>query len=210
MTKLIYVCSPYGGLEENYKKALFYGRYVASKGCIPVIPHTMLHGVYDDRVATERKAALEAGRCLLKFCDEVWVFGTAVSSGMRGEISFASDIGKPVRHIKDTFTLNDNTEKLSVILHEYESLTGNTANRMILDDVLYYLNGGLTEELIIEAIKTTARKSAGWNYCRAILQRCLNSGKTTKEQFEKKPNQSTSTGAAYDLDLFERMLNEKE
>lgn len=208
--EFIYVCSPYGGKEENYKRALFYGRYVVSKGYIPIIPHTMLHGILEDKNPSEREIGLKAGRFLLKICKEVWVFGVRKTAGMKAEISLAENVGIPIKEIKDSFSINTQAEKLSMLLKEYEALTCSFVNRAIIDDIVTYLNEGLSEYLIVEAIKIAARKHAYWNYASAILRNCKRQGIYTLEEMNKGQSKTNGqeTFAAYDLDAFERKLNQ--
>lgn len=205
---IIYVCSPYGGLEENYFRAQNYCRYVIEKGHIPVCPVTMFHGVYDDKVASEHEAYQKAGRELLKFCDEIWVFGKNTGS----DISAVSGSGKVIRYIQDTFRFNNTSETLSVLVREFETYTGKTVNRFILENMLFYLNQGQTDKLIIAAIKKAARVGAGWNYIETILKSCLSKGITTAEELERSAPQKKeeSMWATSDLDLFEKMLNSKD
>lgn len=204
----IYVCSPYGGLEENYFRAQNYCRYVTEKGHIPVCPVTMFHGVYDDKVASEHEAYQKAGKELLKFCDEIWVFGKNTSS----DISAVSGSGKAIRYIQDTFRFNNTSETLSVLAREFEVNTGKMMNRCILENMLFYLNKGQTDKLIIAAIKKAAKVGAGWNYAEAILNSCLSKGITTAEELKRQNPQKKeeSSVASYDLALYEEMMNKKD
>lgn len=211
--KLIYVCSAYGGREENYKRALFYGRYVVSKGYIPIIPHTMLHGILNDKVTEERELGLEAGRILIKTCGAVWVFASEENEtvGMRREVEFAESIGVPVVRVKDSYSISREAEQLSILFKEYESLTNKLINRAICDDIIHYLNEGISEALMLEAMKCAAKKHAPWNYTAAILKRCLYSGIRTLEEFKTTADKKKDNDfASYDLDAFEKMLNEKD
>ena len=205
---IIYVCSPYGGLEENYFRAQNYCRYVADKGHIPLCPVTMFHGVFDDKIPAEREAYRKAGKELFGLCDEIWVFGKNTS----GDLGVISRAGKRVQYIQDTFRFNNTSETLSVLVREFETQTGKPINRCILENMLYYLNQGLTDKLIIAAIKKAAKVNAGWNYAEAILKGCLSRGITTAEELEHSAPQKKeeSAYATSDLDLFESMLNAKE
>lgn len=207
MKEYIYVCAPDGGLEENYIKALNYSRYVKSKGKIPICPVTMNHGVYDWRVPTERAAAKCAGRGLLKICKEVWVFG---ASAVKDKTVFA-EMGKPIVYIEDNFSFNDRSEMLSILFNTYQNKTGRLINRKIMEDIIYYLDEGLSDELIIEAINKAANLSAGWEYADGVLKNCMTDGITTAEEFKqsKTPKREDDFGA-FDLDLYEEMLNRKD
>jgi hypothetical protein len=87
--KHIYVCSPYGGKEENYYAAVEYARKVWDAGHIPMAPHLEWHTVIDE--GTEREQALAACAERIKLCDEMWVFGDHVSKGMARDIQVALD-----------------------------------------------------------------------------------------------------------------------
>lgn len=202
----IYVCAPDGGLEENYIKARNYCQYVKSKGNIPICPVTMNHGVYDWREPTERERAKKSGRELLKLCDEVWVFG---KKGIAERLQL-SNIGKPVKYIENSFYINDQSEMLTVLFNLYQDKTGRLMNRKIMDDMIFYLNEGLSDKLIIEAIKKAADKSAGWEYVTPILNNCMLSGISTAEEFlqSRQPEKRENDFGAFDLDAYEKMINE--
>ncbi|MBS3938709.1 MAG: DUF4406 domain-containing protein [Peptococcaceae bacterium] len=93
----IYVCSPYGGKQENYERALEHCRAVAAMGHIPLASHVMLHGILNDHVPAQRQNGLAAGLALVEIADEVWVFGQVLSPGMEGEITHALKLGVPVK-----------------------------------------------------------------------------------------------------------------
>ena len=201
----IYVCALDGGLDENYMKALNYSRYVKSKGHIPINPVTMNHGVYDWREPSQREQAKRSGRELLKICDEVWVFGT---KGIKGEMALSS-AGKTVRYIEDSFRFNDRSEMLTVIFNEYQNKTGRLINRKIMEDILYYLDEGLSDKLIIAAIGKAANVSAGWEYAVPILNDCVIKGITTAEEFShsRPPEKREDDYGSFDLDAYEQMIN---
>ncbi len=210
----IYVCSPYGGQKENYERALAYGRYVVSKGYIPVIPHTMLHGILDDKIPEERQIGIEAGKGFIKNCEAVWVFGKSetASTGMRGEIEAALEFGIPVVYIDGSRALdpNERTADISRCIRHYEQ-TYCGINRAIADSIIYYFDAGISAELICKCIDVAAKKEARWNYAEAILVRCLRQNIFTVEQFAEQSGKGQAPKkydyAAYDLDLFEKMLD---
>lgn len=97
--KLIYICSPLSGdLESNKKKANEYCANAAIMGVIPLAPHTIFTQYLDDTLPIERQKGLQMGLTLLKRCDELWVCGSIISEGMRGEISFAAEHGIPTHY----------------------------------------------------------------------------------------------------------------
>lgn len=203
----IYVCSPYEGLEQNYLRAIKYCYYVIKKGHTPICPVTMYHGVLEDKTTDDRERYNALCRELTKVCDEIWVFGRIKTN----EQQLTADFGKEVKYIQDVFTMKNSSETLSVLCRGYETITGRAINRGIAEDINFYLNEGQTEGLILAAIKKAAKKNAGWNYAEGILKNCLAKGVTTAEEFEKDIHKSQESNvSSYDLDLYEKMLNNKE
>lgn len=98
----IYVCSPYGGDFENFKKAVEYCKYVASQGYIPYASHVMLHGIFQDDVYEQRMKGLQAGFEMIRIIDEVWVFSDdgEITKGMQQEIDLAKQLGKKIRYVQ--------------------------------------------------------------------------------------------------------------
>ena len=97
---IVYICSPYSGdVEKNVKKAQAYSRLAVERGCVPLTPHLFLPAFISEE--TERETALAAGLKLLSVCQEIWVCGGTVSSGMRNEINQAKALGIPLRAIKE-------------------------------------------------------------------------------------------------------------
>ena len=203
----IYVCSSYDGLEQNYLRAINYCRYVIKKGHTPICPVTMYHGVLEDKTTEERERYNALCRELTKVCDEIWVFGKIKTN----EQQLTADFGKEVKYIQDVFTMKTCSEALSVLCRSYESLTGRMSTRGIVDSILFYLNLGQDEGLILSAIKKASKKNAGWNYVEGILRNCMAKGITTAEEFRRDaPKPQESEYSSYDLDLYEKMLNNKE
>ena len=210
--RLIYVCSPYGGQDANYEAAKVYGRYVLSCGFVPVIPHTMLHGVADDKNPEHRAAALQLGKKLLNSCDEVWVFGDykTASDGMHGEILFAGNIGKPVKYISPGAVLGTDERAAAIrrCITEYEKRYL-TISRFTSDGMLKYIDAGIEADLIIEAVDKAYRKNAGWRYAEAVLNSCRAKGIRTLAEFREanRVKQKPGNFAGFDLDAFERKLD---
>jgi len=100
-TKNVYICSPLrGDVDKNTKKARDYCRVAIEFGFIPIAPHVLYQGIFNDEIPHERETALQVGLQILVLCDEIWVFGDFVSEGMRGEIEKARELGIPVKYIK--------------------------------------------------------------------------------------------------------------
>lgn len=210
--KLIYVCSPYGGKDTNYETAKVYGRYVLSLGGLPIIPHTMLHGIADDKNPEHRDRALELGKRLLQECDEVWVFGDyeGATDGMHGEILFAGNIGKPVKYISPGAVLgaDERSKAIRLCVAEYERRYL-TISRFIADRMIEYLDAGIDADLIIEAVDKAYKKNAQWKYAAAILNACRAKKIRTLDEYRENIRQKQKPGdfAGFDLDAFERKLN---
>ena len=99
--KKVYVCAPLGGnIEENLKKVKTYTEYALRCGTAPVVPHFYAECL-DDNKPKDREVGLAAGMSLLWLCDEVWVFGDAVSDGMKNELQFSKNLNIRVRKITE-------------------------------------------------------------------------------------------------------------
>lgn len=100
--KLVYIASPYAGdIEGNTQFAVACCRDAIRQGYTPIAPHLLYPQMLDDEVPEERMLALMLGRNLLAACDEVWVCGERISSGMEGEIEHARSLDIPIRYIKE-------------------------------------------------------------------------------------------------------------
>jgi hypothetical protein len=98
--KLIYVASPYAGdIERNTEFAKEACRFVMDEGHAFFAPHLLYPQVLDEDDPAGRELGLAMGRTVLEWCDEVWVFGDTISSGMQAEIELAQDLELPVKHI---------------------------------------------------------------------------------------------------------------
>lgn len=97
---LVYVCSPYrGDIEENISNARKYSRFAFDKKNIPITPHLLYPQFLDDNDLFERNIAIhKINYVLLSLCQEVWVFGDAITDGMQREILIAQKRKKPIRY----------------------------------------------------------------------------------------------------------------
>jgi len=96
---LVYVASPFAGdTEYNIRKAQGYCRFAVSKGCIPIAPHLLYPQFMDDEDSEQRELGLFFALVLLGKCDELWVFGDRVSTGMANEIAKAKKRGMPIKY----------------------------------------------------------------------------------------------------------------
>lgn len=96
---LVYIASPYAGdTERNTERARGYCRFALGKGCIPLAPHLLYPQFMDDDDRQSRELGLSFALVLLGKCEELWVFGEHLSSGMEHEIAKARKRGIPVRY----------------------------------------------------------------------------------------------------------------
>jgi len=102
MVKVVYICSPFSGdVIQNTENARRYCKYAVSQGVLPIAPHLLFPQFLDDNCPVEREKGLVFGLVLLKKADELWVFGTRTSEGMRREIEKANTEGIPVIYINN-------------------------------------------------------------------------------------------------------------
>lgn len=98
--KLIYICSPYAGeIENNIRFAKAACHYAMEQGCAPVAVHLLYPQFLNDAVLSEREAGIRMGLRVLASCEEIWVCGRRISSGMSREIAEAKRLGLPIRHL---------------------------------------------------------------------------------------------------------------
>ena len=97
---LAYICSPYAGdIENNTAKAKKYSRFAVENSAIPFAPHLLMPQYMDE--SKERELALKMGIIFLSKCEEVWVFGERISSGMAYEIKRATGMCKKIRYFTE-------------------------------------------------------------------------------------------------------------
>ncbi len=206
MLVFVYVCSPYGGLRENAKRAHEYGQSIAKEGYIPIIPHKMWHGIFKDDVPEQRGEALMARLELLKKCDQLRVFGKEITPGMAQEINFARAHGIPVVQ-GQAGTFNEMGE-----LYKFFEQNFLFINRTVVDILNDYCEQGMTPQLIKEAIKQTAKRNAGVNYLEAILNNWIGHKIFTVDKLRsmQKPNETKKQGdyAAYDNELLKKITDD--
>lgn len=99
---LVYICSPYSGdVERNIFRAKKYSRYAVEKKCIPLAPHLLYPQFMDDNKPNERRLACHINYVLLGKCEELWVFGSIISSGMEHEISVAKKRNMQIKYFSE-------------------------------------------------------------------------------------------------------------
>lgn len=98
--KLIYIASPYAGdIEANTAFAKKACRYAIRQGHTPIAVHLLYPQVLNDCNPTERELGLRLGHRVLEMCDELWLCGSRISTGMAREIREAKYLGIPIRQI---------------------------------------------------------------------------------------------------------------
>ena len=101
MMKKVYICAPWGGnIADNLEKVKGYAKYALECGTAPVVPHFYALCL-DDNNEKEREIGIAAGLSLLWFCDEMWVFGDKITSGMQREIQFCKNLNIKIKKISD-------------------------------------------------------------------------------------------------------------
>lgn len=99
--RLVYISSPLrGDMERNIQRARDYCAYAASCGVIPLAPHTIFTQYLDDELPEQREQGLRMGRDLMWRCDDLWVVGSTISSGMQEEIELAKKLYMPIFYVR--------------------------------------------------------------------------------------------------------------
>ena len=99
--KLVYIASPLrGDYSKNIKKATEYCEKACSLGVLAFAPHLYFTQFYNDTIPEQREKGLEMGLSMLEKCEELWVMGTHISQGMRGEIAHAKSLGIPIYNVE--------------------------------------------------------------------------------------------------------------
>lgn len=98
--KLVYIASPYAGdVEKNVAFAKRACRHAISQGYTPIAVHLLYPQMLDDNDPTEREIGLRLGHRVLERCDELWAYGSRISTGMSYEIAAAQKLGIPIQSI---------------------------------------------------------------------------------------------------------------
>ena len=80
---LVYICSPYAGdVLNNERKARRYCQFAVRKRAIPVASHLLYPQILNDNDPGDRQLGLFFGTVLLGKCDECWVFGDNITTGI--------------------------------------------------------------------------------------------------------------------------------
>lgn len=96
---IVYIASPFAGdIERNIENARKYCRFAINKGYISLAPHLLYPQFMDDSDKEQRELGLRFALILLGMCEQLWVCGDTISSGMAAEIAKAKKRGMPVRY----------------------------------------------------------------------------------------------------------------
>ena len=96
---LVYICSPYAGdIEGNVKKARSFCRFALDNNTIPLAPHLLFPQFMNDDNPEERELAMFMNMILLDKCNEIWVFGSIISGGMKKELKRAKKRKQTIRY----------------------------------------------------------------------------------------------------------------
>lgn len=99
--KKVYICAPLGGdVKGNLEKVRRYTEYALKRGTAPVVPHFYALCLDDDN-PDERKIGMAAGRSLLWFCDELWLFGDEITEGMSAELQYCRHLNLKTRKVRE-------------------------------------------------------------------------------------------------------------
>ena len=107
--KKVFVCSPFRGtgsteeaVRDSYCKNVSLAkrvcRYITEHGAVPYCPHLYFPRFLADADPDERELGMLLGKIWLAQCDELWVIGRRVSSGMEQEIEKSREWGIPVKN----------------------------------------------------------------------------------------------------------------
>lgn len=100
MRKLVYIASPLSGdMETNLGFARQACLNAMAQGVTPFAPHLLYPQMLDDNDPAQRELGMNMGNQMLALCDELWLCGDVISSGMAAEEQLAKELDIPVRNI---------------------------------------------------------------------------------------------------------------
>lgn len=99
-SKLVYIASPYAGdTEVNIQFAKKACRYAVNQGMTPLAVHLLYPQFLNDQLPSDRECGMRMGLHVLESCDELWLCGDYISSGMEMELAAAKALGIPIQKI---------------------------------------------------------------------------------------------------------------
>ena len=100
MRKLVYIASPLSGdTETNLGFARQACLNAMSQGVTPFAPHLLYPQMLDDNDPAQRELGMKMGNQMLALCDELWLCGDRISTGMAAEEQLARALDIPVKSI---------------------------------------------------------------------------------------------------------------
>ena len=93
--RIIYLAHPYGGVPANLERAQRWYTWIyrTQKGVVPVADWIITCMALDDRSDADRALGMRGNKAIIAICDEVWLTGGRISSGMQEEADFAAECG---------------------------------------------------------------------------------------------------------------------
>lgn len=105
--KIIFVCSPLrGDIEKNIQNTKQFCKFVLDQGHIPYAPHLFFTQFLNEYEEKERNMGIEAGKEMIKHCDELWNFtgyDNCLSQGMELENKEAKRLNIPIKFIRTLY-----------------------------------------------------------------------------------------------------------
>ena len=113
MRKLVYIASPLSGdVEKNLDFARQACLSAMAQGVTPFAPHLLYPQMLDDNDPVQRELGMKMGNQMLALCDELWLCGDRISSGMASEMKLAEELDIPVQKISTEEILNSSLDDL--------------------------------------------------------------------------------------------------
>jgi hypothetical protein len=120
--KIIYIAHPISGdISGNLEKIRLIVRELnlTRTDIVPFAPYWLDCHALDDNDTVHRKRGIMNSKALLARCDEVWLYGPALSRGMTDEIVLALSLKIPVRAMSKELIEN---EEINFCLENFEKV----------------------------------------------------------------------------------------
>ena len=99
---MVYICSPYSGnTKKNTENARKYSRFAVDCHYLPITPHIYFTQFMNDNIPEERDIAIFMNWVLMSKCEQLWVFGDNISTGMKTEIDRAKRKHMKIRYFTE-------------------------------------------------------------------------------------------------------------
>lgn len=126
-----YICHPYSDnplqnrldvLNIVTKLHMYYSSYIF------LAPHLYFPQFMANHTSEDYKKAMNACLGLLEKCDELWVFGSALSKGMRMELQLALDLGLEI-HFHSTPSIAQQIDAAKSTMRKYATSLGKLVDK---------------------------------------------------------------------------------